>query len=184
MKSFKGSFLIASPHLEDPNFRRSVVLIMEHNAEGAFGLVLNRPASASVKEFWSELEQERANAEGPIYLGGPVEGPIICIHDVSAWTEGEIVPGVFVAVRRELVRKLVTGIAHTLRLYVGYAGWGPLQLENELEAGGWLTMPASREFIFHDDSAQLWHQSIRATGRQMYRDILGIEWFPEDPTRN
>ncbi len=184
MKSLKGVFLIASPGLEDANFRRTVVLIMEHTAEGAFGLIMNRPASATIREFWDEVEHQPVEADGPVFLGGPVEGPIICIHDAAEWTEGEILPGVFVAMRRDHVQKLVAGAARELRIFVGYAGWGPSQLEGEMEAGGWLTLPASADFIFCKDVSMLWHQSIVATGKQMYRDMLGLSDFPDDPLLN
>lgn len=184
MISLKGCFLIASPHLDDPNFRRSVVLMMEHNAEGALGLILNRPATATAKEFWKEVEQADTALEGPIFLGGPVEGPVICLHTHAEWNEGEIVPGVFVAARRELVRKLITESGVMLRVFVGYAGWGPNQLDGELEAGGWLTLPADKNLVFHPDSGQIWQQALRSTGRRMYQEMLGRHWFPDDPTEN
>lgn len=184
MNSLKGSFLIASPQLEDPNFCRSVVLIMEHNAEGAFGLIMNRPASASIRDFWEEIEHETAAVDGPIYLGGPVEGPIICIHNQEACTEGEIVPGVFVAMRRDHLQRLVTESGHELRIFVGYSGWGPNQLEGEMAAGGWLTLPATAPFVFSQDVSTLWHRSMLATGQQLYRKMLGLGEFPDDPQWN
>src|SRR5688572_1282976 len=84
MASLQGQFLVASPHLSDPNFYKSVVLMVKHDEEGAFGLILNRPTTNTVREIWRAVTEQDLECEQPIYMGGPVSGPLVCLHRMKS----------------------------------------------------------------------------------------------------
>src|SRR2546429_9566394 len=95
MKSLQGQFLIASPELGDPNFYKAVVLLIKHDDEGAFGLILNRPTDNTVAELWKMVGEEEVQCEQPIFLGGPGTGPLVALHRVKPAAEAEGMPGVY-----------------------------------------------------------------------------------------
>jgi putative transcriptional regulator len=183
MKSLKGHFLAASGHLLDPNFVRTVVLLIDHTEEGAFGVVLNRPSDSTIKELWEKVSEGLCENSRRVYLGGPVSGPLIALHAEKALAEIEIVPGVYFAAEREHLEQLVREDREPLRLFVGHSGWGNGQLEGELRQGAWLSVPATAEFVFYDD-ADLWRQVTRRVGESLLSGILGMPELPEDPSLN
>ena len=183
MDSLEGHFLFSSPHLLDANFVRTVVLLIEHNEQGALGVVLNRPTSKTVKELWKEVGQSPCRNESPVYLGGPVAGPLMALHTAGSLAEIEVVPGVFFAAKKKNLDALVLEENEKVRVFVGHAGWGPGQLESELEAGAWLPMPASGEYVFYE-GADLWDQGSKKLRRSSLVDVLKIKHVPEDPSLN
>ncbi|HID75306.1 MAG TPA: YqgE/AlgH family protein [Planctomycetaceae bacterium] len=183
MASLKGHLLIASPYLVDPNFYRTVVLMIHHSDDGAFGVVLNRPKETSIRELWEQLGGSQCQAEGHVNLGGPVSGPLIAVHTNESLGEMEIIPGVYFAAQREHLEKLVTEEKQPFRLFVGHSGWGGGQLESELEQGSWLTTAATMGHIFCDD-LDLWKKLTQQIGRTMMGSILKIKHMPPDPMVN
>ena len=193
MKSKKGSLLIASPGLLDPNFCRSVVFIAEHNEEGAFGLVLNSRADAKVADLWSAISSEPTTSKAHAFVGGPVQkNAVLVLHgyaDLGADTE-PVVPGVFLGSEVELLGELLRreSVAETespgqparFRVFCGYSGWGKGQLDGELKAGGWLTYPASADLVFHEEPDQLWSLVLKELGG-VYRFFA---LMPRDPENN
>lgn len=176
--------MVASPYLEDPNFVRTVVLLIQHSEEGAFGVVLNRALSKTVQELWADVSEEPCDNDHPIHLGGPVEGPLLALHDREEWGEVEVVPGVYFSAQKDHLEKLVAENEERCLLFVGYSGWGGGQLEGELEQGAWFTTPAKAEYIFNADDVELWKTVARVVGQSMIRDVLHIKHVPEDPTQN
>ena len=85
MKSLKGHFLVASPHLEDPNFTQSVVLLVQHDEDGTFGIVLNRPAESSLKDLWEKVTEKPCETDKRVHVGGPVPGPLIACTRTVTW---------------------------------------------------------------------------------------------------
>ena len=144
MSHLQGQFLVASPHLGDGNFYRSVVLMIKHDDEGAFGLILNRPTGNTVREVWRMVTEEELDCDQPIYLGGPVQGPLVCLHRIKSCAEAEVLPGVYFAAHKDELHKIVSQTAKPFRLFTGYAGWAGGQLEGELQVGGWLTLAGRR----------------------------------------
>ncbi|MGQ9576854.1 MAG: YqgE/AlgH family protein [Thermoguttaceae bacterium] len=183
MKSLKGHFLVASSHLLDPNFVRTVVLLVHHTDQGAFGVVLNRPAESTVEELWQKVGQTPCHCKQPFYVGGPVSGPLMAIHADPALAEMEVLPGVYFAAQRDHLEKLIEKQDYPFRIFVGHSGWGEGQLENELEQGAWLTTPASPEYVFYDDF-DLWRKVTQQIGRSLLMDLLKLKGLPEDPTYN
>ena len=184
MSCLQGKFLIASPHLSDPNFARSVVLMIEHHDEGALGVVINRESQVSVGAIWEQLNDSKCDCQVCMSLGGPVQGPMIALHGHPQFSESEIVPGVYLATQREYLADLISQDLQPLRIFTGYAGWGAGQLESEIQAGGWLTHCGSAEHVFSDDLTSLWQVVLRSTGQDFLRDTLGISHFPSDAGLN
>jgi putative transcriptional regulator len=155
--SLAGSFLIARPSLLDPNFRKTVVLLLAHTEEGAFGLVVNR----------------RADAEGlpwPLFVGGPCPSPgLMMLHGHSEWAHPEaeeasettvpqVAPGVFIGDASSLERagNLEPDEQQRVRVFSGYAGWSGGQLENELAEGAWAVTSATAATLFDIPTDELW----------------------------
>lgn len=183
MRSLKGHLLVASRHLKDPNFVRTVVLMIHHSEEGAFGVVLNRPAENTIEELWREVGGSPCQVKGQINVGGPVSGPLIAIHTDQSLSELEVLPGVYFAAQREHLEKLLVQDKYLFRLFVGHSGWGGGQLESELEEGAWLTTEATLDYVFYEDG-DLWSEVTQQIGRAMMTSALKIKRVPPDPSVN
>lgn len=183
MDSLKGQLLAASPQLLDDNFDRTVVLMIEHGEEGAFGLVINRSAEQTVGQIWHELGDADCANPQPVYLGGPVTGPLIALHGDRTLAEMKISEGVFFAAKKESLDQLVHKDDGPLKIFVGHSGWGAGQLESELAAGAWLPTPATAEYVFGDDVG-LWEEVARQHGHLMLQSILKLKHIPDDPSLN
>ena len=186
MTRIEGKLLIASPHLNDPNFYRTVVLVLKHDPEEAFGLILNRPTEHRLTDVMAMVSKTLCVHDMPLYFGGPVEGPLMALHNISeadAESESECRSGVAVSVQQERILKLVSQTGIRLRVFDGYSGWGPGQLEMELEQGGWLIAEANGDTIFcdHDD---LWQRLVTEIGRDIITTGIKPGHLPNDPAVN
>jgi putative transcriptional regulator len=184
MESLKGHLLVASPHLLDPNFVHTVVLLIHHSEEGAFGVVLNRPADNTIKDLWEQVGDGPCESDRRVNVGGPVAGPLMAIHTDQHLAEMEILPGVYFAAQRDHLETLLRQSGRPFRVFIGHSGWGGGQLEHELEEGAWLTTPASPDQVFDDDDADLWKKVAQHIGESMLASSLGIKHVPKDPTVN
>lgn len=182
-KSLRGHFLVASPHLLDPNFARTVVLLIQHNADGALGVVLNRSIEKTVRELWEEVHEGHCENQQFLNLGGPVSGPLMALHTDAELGEIEILPGLFFSAEKGHLEELVDKRGLRLKLFIGHSGWGGGQLENELSQGAWLTVPASLEDVFHDEH-ELWRLVSRRIGHELFVSVLKIKHVPDDPSLN
>jgi len=162
----KGRLLIATPPLADPNFDRSVVFMLEHHDEGAIGVVLNRPTIENLDEpldRWSDLQ----SSPGSVFVGGPVEtNALIALASVKSPVEDEsehLSPIVGEIASADLTADpaLVAAEVHGVRIFRGYSGWGPGQLEDEIEAGAWLVLDAETGDVFSDEPDELWRNVLR-----------------------
>lgn len=174
-QSLRGQFLVAGPNLRDPNFFKTVVLILEHAAEGAMGLVVNRPSSLSVGNALAG-HLDLPDADEMVYVGGPVEpADLFLLHtdEQSADQFGggvAIVPGVYVTNSAEEFEAVLTkdGSMATCKVFSGYAGWGDGQLEGELSRGDWLIAHADTKTIFRDPVYELW-DDLRSKVQRSHR---------------
>jgi putative transcriptional regulator len=179
--SLKGQLLVASPALLDPNFRRAVVLVTEHGEEGSMGLVLTRRTPAEVADAAPPLES-LVEEGARVFVGGPVEPAAVVV--LAEFED----PADAAAVVFEDVGFVPADVAtgdeapaiRRARVFAGYAGWGPGQLEAELEEPSWIVEPAVREDVFADDPEQLWSRVLRRKGGQFA--ILAT--MPPDPSLN
>jgi putative transcriptional regulator len=183
MKRIEGKLLIASPHLFDPNFFRTVVLILKHDVDQAFGLVLNRPTEHRLRDVVAMVSKSPCAHDMPLYCGGPVEGPLMALHDVVDSDPTVARTGIAVSVQQESILRLVANAEIRLRVFDGYAGWGPGQLEAELEQGGWLLAEGDSETIFCDHDT-IWQRLVAEIGRDILTSGIKQEHLPEDPNVN
>jgi putative transcriptional regulator len=182
-ESLSGHFLVASRYLRDPNFAKSVVLIIRHDDDGAVGVVINRPADKSVREVWDAIGFDPCDRDDLIYIGGPVPGPLVAVHTLEPYSEREVVEGVHVAMHRDAIDLIVRKKDVLLRLYSGHAGWGSGQLESELEAGGWLSTEATKDDIFADHET-IWKNVTQRIGLEIMAPDLDEKLVPPDPSLN
>jgi putative transcriptional regulator len=180
VETLTGHLLLSSASLFDPNFRRTVVLIGHHDDEGAVGVVLNRPFDVTVDDAVPPLA-ELVPAGEPLFHGGPVEpeAAVVIGDFVDPSKAGVIAFGTigFVAEETDVTE---TGVLRRARVYAGYSGWGPGQLETELEEHAWLVTPARPEDVFLDDTDRLWSQVLARLG-QGYEIMRTM---PFDPSAN
>jgi putative transcriptional regulator len=155
------------PQLQDPNFARAVVLLCEHQDEGAMGLVVNRTTDANVSDIVDFDPPVAVKHDLLVWVGGPVDparGWLLLSEDLGDGVE--IAPGLFLSASREVLTQLLRDGQPVCRsrFFVGYAGWGPKQLDRELADSAWLTVPVSRHLLFDAPSDQMWELAIRQLG--------------------
>ena len=184
LDSLQGHLLIASPHLPDPNFYKSVVLVVEHQEDGALGLILNRVGTMCLDEVWRAVCDTDCSLHDQLRVGGPVDGPLMALHCDMDLEGHEVVPGVYFTSERDSLESLVQRDDSVCRIFSGYAGWGGGQLDREMEVGGWLTMPASFDHVFDIDEDSLWQKVMNAIGEEITRNALGLPDLPSDPSCN
>jgi putative transcriptional regulator len=180
VESLKGQLLVAAPTLLDPNFRRSVVLVGEHDEEGALGIVLNRASQATVSEALPELAA-LADDVGTVHVGGPVQPSAIVV--LADFVEPERASGIVLGTIGFLPAETdpdSLGELRQARVFAGYAGWGPGQLDDELEAGSWILEEALPDDVFTDDPDDLWGIVLRRKGGA----YAVLATMPPDPSLN
>lgn len=180
MRSLKGHFLIASPRLMDPNFARSVVLLLQHDENGAMGVIINRPLSITVKEACAQAAEIECEIESPLHAGGPCEGPLIALHTYPAAAEAEVVDGVCFTMQRSTMEELLQQSPEPVKFIANYAGWAAGQLEAEIDEGSWLTAPARRDQIFAAADG-LWDKLLT---RLTLGQWINPDRIPDDPSLN
>ena len=176
-----GVLLVAPPMMLDPNFWRAVVLLCEHGSAGSFGLILNRPLALELSDVMNDLE-----GENMISLGGPVQQDTLHFLHRHADQVSEAIPivegvhwgGDFEAIKTLVQTELVTPL--DLRFFLGYAGWSPGQLEEEIEQGGWFLANAADVLIFAEEPRTLWRTVMRSMGGE----FALLANFPDDPRMN
>lgn len=178
----KGRLLISEPFLPDPNFVRSVVLLCEHNEEGSFGFVLNRLADVKASEILDELSKFNY----PVFIGGPVQQDTLhFIHRSQAIDGGEpVAEGIYWGGSFERVTFLAdTGQLHPdeIRFFLGYSGWGPGQLQEELEQDTWIVCDyVTEELLFNTTPDLMWRKALKDMGGK-YAVFAN---YPLDPSLN
>lgn len=183
MESLEGHLLFASSQLLDANFVKTVVLMIQHNQQGALGVVVNRPTCKTVKELWEDVGDAKCESELPVYLGGPVSGPLMSVHTDHSLAEIEILPGLFFAAKKNNLDQLVLQQDQPYKVFVGHAAWSSGQLEGEIESGAWRTAPATMDYVFYDGDS-LWEEGTRRIGTSMLKSMLRIKHLPKDPSMN
>jgi|SRR5215212_7918109 putative transcriptional regulator len=181
MQTLTGHLLLAGPALWDPNFRRAVVLIGQHDEDGAVGVVLNRAAEVTVAEAAPPLAPIVSEGDA-LFLGGPVEpASAVVVADFEDPQQAQMLAVGTIGFLPPEVSPDTLGTLRRARVFAGYAGWGPGQLEQELaEAGSWIAEPATPTDIFTDDPAGLWSAVLKRMGREF--DLL--RFMPVDPSAN
>jgi len=215
MNSLAGKVLYASPSLSDPNFARSVVLLVQHTrmsdgdaaeaelwtpgggadgVPGALGLILNRGSGARVADVLASAEDLNPKSvacgvDAELFHGGPCEGPLMVLHggvpDPDR-DEMSVLEGVTFSSDRDAIRPVLAGAVRPARFFAGYAGWGPGQLEAELEAGAWVVGTLDAEVLF-DPAVDPWARLLGGSsggGGGSVLDGVHPDILPEDPSQN
>jgi putative transcriptional regulator len=177
-----GSILIADPFLKDPNFKRTVIFICEHQQEGSFGFVLNK----EYDQYLGDLFEDLVDNKFPVYFGGPVQLDTIhflhsCPHLISGGYE--VADGIFWGGDfEEVVQLLKAGklSSSDIRFFIGYSGWGEGQLLEEMEQKSWITSDATQDLVFVDDVNETWKMALRNLGGE-YVQLIN---YPIDPQLN
>jgi putative transcriptional regulator len=181
----KGRLLVATPPLDDPNFDRTVIFMLEHHHEGALGVVINRPTDEELGEpldRWADLQA----APGAVFAGGPVEPEaLIALARTPTLVdepteEYSPVVGHVVSADLSVDPALVAGAFEAVRVFRGYSGWGPGQLEAEIESGSWLVLDTEATDLFSDHPEELWRDILR---RQPGR-LAWLATAPDDLAAN
>lgn len=167
-----ATLLVAMPQLDDPNFHRGVVLLVHHEAEGSFGLVLNRPVDLTPTQILENVGVTwRGDDSTAVSWGGPVEPSmgwvVFCGEPPVKTSDGEVTTlreGVRVTGSLEVLRAMAAAPPPDLRLFLGYAGWGAGQLESELAEGAWLMAPLTRAVVFETAADAMWERVVRGLG--------------------
>jgi putative transcriptional regulator len=180
MDPLGGQLLVANAGLFDPNFRRSVVLVGHHDDEGAVGVVLNHVTDVAVDEAVPPLAELVVPGD-PLFVGGPVqpEAAVVLAEFEDRTAAGIIAFGSVGFLPDEADADNLAGIRRA-RVFAGYTGWGPGQLEDEVVENSWIVAPATAEDVFHADPDQLWADVLRRLGPRY--DLLRT--MPVDPSLN
>lgn len=181
--SFRGQLLVAGPDLLDPNFHRTVVLLIEHGDQGTLGLVLNRPSDTTLKALMSQIGETAYDTEKTLHIGGPVPGPLMALHTHAELADSTVLPGIYFTVQKEHLSVLVERDSGTYHLFIGHAGWSPGQLEEEMRSGSWLLVPARLDLVF-SEVPDLWENVRSEIVGPDLMSRLGIKHVPIDPRMN
>ena len=183
MESLRGQLLIASPKIVDGNFRRTVVFMAEHTEEGAMGLVINRPAETTVGEAVPELTWLTGGGDDAVWVGGPVAAASVIVlaefedpSHAAVVVDGDLG---FVPAEIEDRDDLAANVRRA-RIFAGHAGWGPGQLEAELDEDSWIIEPAQPADVFTTEPEALWSRVLRRKGRE----YVLLATMPMDPSQN
>lgn len=178
----RGRLLVSEPFMEDPYFKRTVVLLCEHNEEGSFGFVLNKYIDVNITDVIEDLPQMKSR----ISVGGPVKNEnLFYLHTLGQELDGstEVIPGVYIGGEFDVLKERIKAGLVTekqIRFFIGYSGWEEEQLDGELKEGSWLVLPAMGTDVMDTKQDDLWAQVLRDKGdRQSY-----FANFPEDPKLN
>jgi putative transcriptional regulator len=178
----KGQLLLDSGQLGGSYFQRTVVLICQHDAEGAFGLVLNRATGSKVGEMIvAELPESLKVC--PLYMGGPVQASALSyLHSDAFIPDGNVMANLSLGHSLDTLIEIGESFSPTrkIRLFAGYAGWSPGQLEDEMKRKAWLSHPASLDLVFDAEPGKLWQKILRQKGGQ-YKLLAQM---PEDLSLN
>lgn len=180
-ESLRGQLLVASERLGDPNFAETVVLLVAHDAEGALGLVLNRPLEIPLGKLADDALATASLREGVLFRGGPCETTVLALYDDDACMAGATVSsGLRFSGEPEVIRRLLTSTDGCVRFFAGYAGWSAGQLESELKERAWSLLPARPEHVFAKPEL-IWNlaRTELAVGRALPPGII-----PTDPSNN
>jgi len=183
MHRMTGQLLIASPSLKAPEFEGTVVLMVQHDEAGALGVVINRPLETTIDEAWQQVSEATCPRSDALHYGGPCDGPLMVVHNQPTYSEIDVAAGIHFCTDKEHIEWLVHHEQAPMKFVVGYAGWAPGQLEQEIEQGAWLTIEATEARVF--DDPEPWDSLIQLASQQ--RGILkGVNprIIPIDPSMN
>ena len=189
MDSLRGKLLLASRRMADPNFFRTVILMVQHGEDGALGLVLNRPLEMTVKQACDDALELTCCTEDVLHQGGPCQGPLMVLHSdrhigtghLGKLTHDEVFAGVYFSTERDELEWLLKQEKPPAKFFVGYSGWSPGQLETELDSGSWLIVAATKQLVFQPGETEQWSKLVT---RLTLGQRINADMIPDDPSVN
>ncbi len=166
-KSTQAKALLASPFLDDPNFRQTVVYMVMHNSEHAYGLIVNRPFEQTIASVLEIVTNQTVVCEGRLHCGGPVDGPLIALHDQPDLADFACDRNLFVTTDRENILPLLSRPHARLKLFDGVSCWSGGQLESEMADGSWLVTDIDADDVW-GEREQLWTTLLHRVGHQVW----------------
>lgn len=173
-----GVFLVAKPGLRDPNFSETVVLVTQTADSSTVGVIVNRPTTLNLRQFLPDAAMLE-NYREPVFFGGPVmQRAIVALFRADAPPEApafHVLKNLYLTMHPDNILPLLADRSRQYRLYAGFAGWAPRQLESEFERAGWYVLPADAEAVFRGDLQDLWQELVR---RAQTRPVnaIGARW--------
>jgi putative transcriptional regulator len=177
-----GSFLIATSALQGSSFDKAVIVVLQSNRAGTFGVVLNRPADSQLTTSWREATGLNCGSS-TLVNGGPIGGPVMALHPERSFGEVEICNGVCLSIDSQSIKLLAEQNEFPYRIVLGIAGWKSGQLEQEIRQGLWYQFEADPIHIF-DDPFTMWHSFTRNFGLKILSQWVGDRMIPESPQNN
>ncbi|MEI7766322.1 MAG: YqgE/AlgH family protein [Phycisphaerae bacterium] len=180
--NLQGFVLLAAPELEDANFRHALILILRHDEQGALGIILNRPMETTVEVIWNFLGGAGpCPSSAPLYQGGPCESTALALHDHADMGD-QVCPGIYFTGDATWHGQLLEQSPLT-RIFIGYAGWGPGQLESELAIGSWYVAKLDNEQLLATPP-DLWEVLMEAIHPTHSAPNVDQRFIPPDPSLN
>jgi len=182
LKPSAGRILISEPFLPDPNFKRSVILLVEHNEESTIGFILNRAMNLSINDAIAEFPK----MDKEIFHGGPVsQDSLFFLHKLGKEIEGsqEVLPGLYWGGDFDQLRTLVDlkqAKDNDFRFFVGYSGWSPGQLDEEIKERSWIVAKCTVKQVMDTKEKDFWKEIMKSLGKK----YAVMASFPEDPSLN
>ncbi|MDD3586427.1 MAG: YqgE/AlgH family protein [Thermoguttaceae bacterium] len=180
---FSGALLIASPYLEDANFRCSVVFLASENERGILGFILNRRTESKLHDFWRQIFGKECPFSANVYIGGPVAGPLTVLHQAPEYADVSVGDGHFLTMEKNLIGELVYNQVQPVKFFLGQSGWTRDQLIGEIESGAWHLLAPGQEDLFREDS-EFWIRSLQKSAGQVFAQVLGLPDIPTHPEDN
>ncbi len=177
--------LVASPAMDDSYFSRTVSLLIEHGAEGALGLVLNRPLELPMSQAWGQISSKPCADGGALHVGGPVEGPLMVVHQVVESSQVAVTAALHFCAEAQLIEPVLGGApSPRIRSFAGYAGWTAGQLEEELAQGAWVLASAVAELVFGLDGEAQYEAAMGLADHALGTLARHSHLVPHDPGMN
>lgn len=178
----KGKILVSEPYLPDPNFERTIILLCEHNDEGSFGFIMNKPSLAKLADVMQDLK----DIDAPVFIGGPVQQDTLhYIHRLSNLEESiEVMDGIYWGGNFDQLVSLIETkqvAASDIKFFLGYSGWSVGQIEEELKEDSWIVSDKVNEELLFDIKAEaMWQYALKRMGGRfsVYSN------YPQDPRLN
>lgn len=179
MESRRGQLLVASARLRDPNFFKTVVLLVRDEEDGALGVILNRPMEITVAEAVGQQVDAASDVEEPIHQGGPCEGPLTALHTNLSVEGDEVIENVRFSMDKRAIEWLLENNQGPIKYFAGYSGWGKGQLDGEINEGAWLLVPAEEAHVFEGKADWSKLTTWLSLGKK-----IDISRIPDDPRVN
>jgi|688.fasta_scaffold02002_15 putative transcriptional regulator len=179
-----GSLLVAAPGWSDGQYQESVCLVVHHSAQGAVGVMLNRPLPCEVTAIWQLMGQTgKSKLDGKVYMGGPDSGPVVAMHQREELAEFSTGEGVFFAAQIDHLKALLTDPKCDVRIYAGQVVWDAGVLDQQFDQGFWLPLGVSPHVVF-EQAERMWPAAMRQIGDRVVQNLVGVVQAPADISVN